>query len=182
MEASSSERKGDAMPYHKGKKVYVNDRMQTGYAYLLTAPMGMDYDNGFAPAFTPKEMLALGVFEGKYCNDCRGEFPDDWFTKAKTSAIADPRLNYFQLKSRLSLQEWRRRGWIIGPDPRGWFQWYCRYYIGRRLPAVDDLQIKRWRAFARHQGQIRANCPPKVLSCRPRQRQALLQWAWDPFI
>ncbi|MDD3371699.1 MAG: hypothetical protein PHE27_07755 [Alphaproteobacteria bacterium] len=170
------------MSYKIGTKVLVNDRMQRGYAYVLDAPAGKRFADGFSPAFSPKKMLELGVFEGKYCNDCRDEFPNDWFKKAKLSDVADPSLNFFKIKSRLPLQEWRRKGWIVGPDPRGWFQWYCRYYLGRRIPEIDDIQIKRWRAFARHRGQILAHCQAMDLSCRPRQRQALLQWSWDPFI
>jgi hypothetical protein len=127
-------------------------------------------------------MLEYGVFEGKYLNDCRNEYPDNWFTNAKLSDTPDPSINYFGIKSRQSLQVWQKKGWIIGPDPRGWFQWYCRYYQGRRSPETDEIQIKRWRAFARHAGQVKANCDPGNILCRPRQRQALLQWSYDPFI
>jgi hypothetical protein len=168
--------------YKVGSIIRVDDLMQTGYEYELTAPPGKNFAENFRPHFTPKEMLELGVFEGKYCNDCRDEFPEEWFRHAKISRQADPSLNYFGVKSRQSLQVWREKGWIIGPDPRGWFQWYCRYWLGRRLPDIDNFQIKRWRSFARHAAQIRANCPEHCLSCRPRQRQALLQWAYDPFI
>lgn len=156
--------------------------MQSGYAYKITAPAGRNFDPAFTPHFTPREMLEHGVFEGKYMNDCRNEFPANWFKNAKLSDMPNPSLNCFGIKSRQSLQVWQKKGWIIEPDPRGWFQWYCRYYQGRRLPEVDKAQIKRWRAFARHSGQIRANCAPGNLDCRPRQRQALLQWAYDPFI
>ncbi|MGI9476596.1 MAG: hypothetical protein ACR2PI_07815 [Hyphomicrobiaceae bacterium] len=165
-----------------GRIVRVNDTMQTGYSYELVAAAGADFDVRFEPYFTPAEMLAMGVFEGKYCNDCRGEFPRAWFRNAKLSDNADASLNYFGIKSRQPLAVWREKGWIYGPDPRGWFQWYCRYYLGRRLPDVDDKQIKRWRAFSRHAGQIRANCDPGDVFCRRRQRQALLQWAYDPLI
>lgn len=168
--------------YEIGHMVSVNDQMQTGYKYTIAAPMGKEFDDGFTPHFSPKEMLELGVFEGKYMNDCRDEFPDDWFAKAKLSDVPDPSLNCFGIKSRQSLQVWQDKGWIIGLDPRGWFQWYCRYYLGRRHPEIDEKQIKRWRGFRRHAGQIKANCEPHDVSCRPRQRQALLQWAYDPFI
>lgn len=156
--------------------------MQTGYQYKLVARMGKDFDVGFNPHFTPQEMLEMGVFEGKYCNDCQDEFPKGWFKKAKISEVADPSLNCFKIKSRQPLGVWQKNGWIFGPDPRGWFQWYCRYFLGRRLPEIDAIQIKRWRAFARHAAQIKANCPEHCFTCRPRQRQALLQWSYDPFI
>lgn len=156
--------------------------MQSGYTYRLDAPTGEDFDPGFTPHHSPAEMLSMGVFEGKYLNDCRNEFPASWFEGAKLSKHPDAGVNYFGVKSRQPLSVWREKGWIIGPDPRGWFQWYCRYFMGRRLPEIDAAQIKRWRAFARHAGQIRANCYPGDIFCRPRQRQALLQWAYDPLI
>jgi len=165
-----------------GEVIAVDDLMQRGYRYALVAPAGRRFDHGFAPHLAPREMLEMGVFEGKYLNDCREEFPEAWLRKAKLSAVADPGLNYFGVKSRLSLGEWRRRGWIYGPDPRGWFQWYCRYWLGRRLPEIDAIQIKRWRAFRRHEAQVKANCEPGDVFCRPRQRQALLQWAYDPLV
>ena len=165
-----------------GSLIEVHDTMQTGYRYTLSAPLGDAHSEVFQPFLSPKEMLEMGVFEGKYCNDCTNELPEDWFQNAKISAQPDPSLNYFRLKSRQSLSVWRQKGWIIEPDPRGWFQWYCRNYLGRRLPGVDDVQIKRWRAFSRHAGQVRANCDPSDIFCRPRQRQALLQWAYDPLI
>ncbi len=165
-----------------GDIIEVNDYYQTDYYYRLEAPAGKNFADGFTPHFTPKEMLKLGVFEGKYCNDCINELPKSWFTGAKISETPDPALNHFGVKSRQPLSVWRDKGWIYGPDPRGWFQWYCRYYLGRRIEDVDAKQIKRWRAFSRHAGQIRANCEPGDQFCRPRQRQGLLQWSHDPFI
>ena len=168
--------------YSIGDKITVNDRMQSGYVYYIDALAGEDFAPEFQPYYSPKEMLEMGVFEGKYCNDCRDEFPQEWFEHAKTSDMADPSLNYFKIKSRQSLAVWREKGWIVEPDVRGWFQWYCRYYLGRRIAEIDDWQIKRWRAFARHGGQIRAHCAPGDIECRPRQRQGLLQWSYNPFI
>ena len=162
-------------------EIVVQDRMQSGYRYQRVAVPGEDFDPDFAPEMSPRQMLELGVFEGKYMTDCQSEFPTNWYENARQSEHADPSQNAFGLKSRMPLSHWREKGWIFGPDPRGWFQWYCRYWMGRRLPAVDTAQIKRWRAFSRHRGQIRANCGPMDLDCRPRQRQALLQWAYDPF-
>jgi hypothetical protein len=164
------------------RTIRVNDKMQSDYCYQLVAPIGQDFTPNFAPFFPPEKMLEMGVFEGKYCNDCTDEFPASWFENAKISEAPNPNNNYFGIKSRQPLAHWRRKGWIFGPDPRGWFQWYCRYYLGRRLPDIDVIQIKRWRAFSRHAGQIRANCDPGDMFCRPRQRQALLQWSYDPMI
>jgi hypothetical protein len=162
--------------------ISVNDRMQSGYIYRLDALVGADFDPEFKPVFTPKEMLRMGVFEGKYLNDCTDEFPRDWFETAKIVARADESINYFGIKSRQPLSVWREKDWIYGPDPRGWFQWYCRYFMGRRLPEIDRIQVKRWKGFARHAGQIKANCDPGDIFCRPRQRQGLLQWSYDPMI
>ena len=163
-------------------RINVDDKMQKNYNYELTAPTGQEFGVGFVPFYSPQKMLKMGVFEGKYLNDCRAEFPDDWFDDAKLSEHPDESVNYFGIKSRQSLNVWQQKGWVFEPDPRGWFQWYCRYYQGRRIERVDALQIKRWRGFARHAGQIRANCHPGDVFCRPRQRQALLQWAYDPLI
>ena len=157
----------------------VNDRMQRGYRYELTAGEGAEFDPAFAPELTPSEMLELGVFGGKYMTDCQSEFPADWFANARLSPEhADKACNYFGVIASQPLGEWRRKGWIHPDDPRGWFQWYCRYFMGRRH-ADDPRQIKRWRNFARHAAQVRNYCEPGDPFCRPRQRQALLQWAYD---
>lgn len=170
--------------YKPGLKITVKDKMQSGYSYVLEEPVGKHFHPDFKPALTPAQMLKKGVFEGKYLNDCTSEFPKEWFeiSKKHRSLKADPTLNAFKIKSRQTLQVWQKKGWIIDPDPRGWFQWYCRYYLGRRIPEVDAQQIKRWKAFTRHLAQVKKNCEPHNLDCRPKQRQALLQWAYDPFI
>jgi hypothetical protein len=183
--------------------------LRTGYSYVLDAAPG-SLEAGFDPDLTPGEMLMLGVFEGKYLNDCVAEFPAEWFVGALAMGRlspegADPeRCNLFRIKSRQPLGIWRDNGWAPSrgmgragganhyhgvladptqnPDERGWFQWYCRYWIGRRIPQLDAIQIGRWRAFRRHAGAIRANCRRGDLTCRPRERQALLQWAYDPYI
>ena len=160
--------------------VLVNDQMQQAYRYELTAPMGGNFDPAFRPELTPKQMLALGVFGGKYMTDTRAEFPADWFDGARLAAgRADPRLNWFGVIASQPLWVWQAKGWIHPDDPRGWFQWYCRYFMGRRLPGEDARQIGRWKAMRRHIRQIERNCEPGDIACRPRQRQALLQWAYD---
>ncbi len=160
--------------------ITVHDTMQSSYSYELTAPMGHNFDPDFQPELTPAEMLTLGVFGGKYMTDCQAEFPADWFAEAKLCAeFHNPKLNYFGVNASQPLSIWRQKGWIYPEDPRGWFQWYCRYYLGRRLPEEDTRQIKRWRAMRRHIGQIRTACNPGDLNCHPKQRQALLHWAYD---
>lgn len=185
--------------YKPGRKIIVRDKMQN-YTYYLTKKPGKEFDKKFKPELSPQQMLNMGVFEGKYINDGEHEFPKEWYKSAnkkkKLSKKADPSINAFEIKSRLSLQEWKSRGWIPitkeDKDIRGWFQWYCRYWIGRRDPNVDEIQIKRWRSFTRHKGQIvksikkmkpvdRPKTKAQIRKHRPRQRQALLQWAYDPW-
>jgi hypothetical protein len=162
------------------REVVVNDLMQHAYRYVLTEPEGRNFADDFRPELTPRQMLTLGVFGGKYMTDCRDEFPATWFAEAKLSPKGkDPSLNYFGIDASLPLSEWLRRGWIHPDDPRGWFQWYCRYYLGRRDPDEDQRQIARWKAMRRHIAQIKKNCAVEDLSCRQRQRQALLHWAYD---
>lgn len=162
------------------KIVKVSDRMQKNYKYELVEPVGKNFDPEFKPQLTPKEMLSLGVFGGKYMTDCKKEFPKSWFSDAKLSQEGhDDSSNFYGVHASQPLSVWKKKGWIYKEDPRGWFQWYCRYYMGRRISKEDERQIKRWKAFRRHAGQIRANCRAKDLSCRKRQRQALLHWAYD---
>jgi hypothetical protein len=162
------------------KVVVVNDLMQQNYTYELVEPMGKNFDPEFNPELTPKEMLELGVFGGEYMTDCKDEFPADWFTHAKLHHGGhDPDLNFFKVNASQPLREWRRHGWIYKDDPRGWFQWYARYYMGRRLPEEDARQIGRWKRIKRHIAQIKKHCKKGDLACRPVQRQALLHWAYD---
>jgi hypothetical protein len=161
------------------KKVVVHDKMQQGYEYILSEKIGENFDPRFKPMLTPKDMLELGVFGGKYMTDCTDEFPKDWFTHAKlNSETYDKNLNYFHVRASQSLAEWRKKGWIHRDDPRGWFQWYCRYYMGRRHQD-DERQITRWVNMTRHIRWLQGACRKGDTACRPRQRQALLHWAYD---
>lgn len=161
-------------------KVTVNDLMQKNYVYYITSPEGKDFDPRFKPELTPKEMLYLGVFGGKYMTDCKKEFPSGWFKEAKLcSKFHDPKLNFFGVNASQPLSVWKQKGWIYEEDPRGWFQWYCRYYMGRRIEKEDNRQIKRWLSFKRHLTQLKKNCKPHDFDCRRKQRQALLHWAYN---
>jgi len=190
--------------FKKGDTIHVWNRMEKGYSYILDEEPGKNFAEGFAPYVTPGEILALGAFGGKYLNDCILEFPAEWFLNAGLLGNLcvgkqDIGVNYFKIDSRLGLSEWKKYGWIpskggkklegvrsvlshfsTNPDERGWFQWYCRYWMGRRLLELDSIQIQRWKNFSRHSGAIKKNCVKGDLECRPRQRQALLHWAW-PF-
>ena len=164
----------------KRRIVRVNDIMQKNYTYVCAEPEGKHFDKEFTPERTPKQLLAMGIFGGRYMTDCRKEFPADWFKNAKLCPERhDPKLNYFGVNASKPLSYWREKGWIYKEDPRGWFQWYCRYYMGRRIPDEDRRQIKRWKAIKRHIAQIKKHCKPKDVICRPKQRQMLLHWAYD---
>ena len=162
------------------KEVMVNDLMQSNYKYFLKEEIGQNFHAEFKPQLTPLEMLSLGVFGGKYMTDCTKEFPVSWFKYAKTATnLKDVNINFFKVNASLSLKAWQEKGWIFDDDPRGWFQWYCRYYMGRRIYEEDLRQIKRWKAMMRHVGAIKKNCDKGDLLCRKKQRQALLHWAYD---
>jgi len=172
----------ESLSFSIGSVIKVNNKMQKNYEFKLVEPVGKNFDPDFKPYYTPKEMLSLGVFEGHYCTDCKDEYPSSWFSGAKLNPSGpDVSLNYFKVKSRLSLSEWKNKGWIKEYDPRGWFEWYMRYYLGRRIENYDKWQINRWKAFKRHEAQVQKNCDSSDLQCRPKQRQALLQWSYKAF-
>jgi len=142
----------------------------------------LDFYKVFKPQLTPKKMLELGVFGGSYFGSNVNEYPKSWFEKAKISKNFDVTLNRFRVKAGLSREHWIEKGWIFNEDPLGWFQWYCRFSKGRRISHIDEIQIKRWKNFRRHVTAIEKNCEKGDLGCRRRQRQAILQWAYNPFI
>lgn len=159
------------------RQVTVRDSLQE-YIYVLTEPIGQHFADDFTPDLTPQQMLELGVFGGHYFEGEQEEFPKRWFQNARLAGHHDIEQNYFAIDASQSREAWQQKGWIHDQDPRGWFQWYCRYYLGRRTE--DDLrQIKRWKNMTRHIAQIKSHCMPGDELCRRRQRQALLHWAYD---
>ena len=163
------------------RKIIVQDSMQSRYSYAISEPVGKNFHVDFKPHLTPKEMLEMGVFGGLYFSDKPDEFPKNWWKQAKLSSDGKQHkeLNFYGVNASQPLSVWKAKGWIHKDDPRGWFQWYCRYYLGRRHKD-DERQIKRWKAITRHASQIAHNCRPGDQHCRPRQRQAILHWAYDP--
>ncbi|MDQ5971121.1 MAG: hypothetical protein QG566_67 [Patescibacteria group bacterium] len=135
----------------------------------------------FKPLLTPKEMLRLGVFGGYYFEVKTKDVPQEIIKLANSSKTKkkDPKLNYFNVSASQSLSVWQKNGWINKVDPNGWFEWYIKYFYGRRLPKEDERQIKRWYKMRRHVTQVKNNCRAGDTFCRPRQRQALLHWAYD---
>ncbi len=163
------------------KTVEVNEEYQTGYSYTLTEEPGKNFSLDFKPQLTPKDMLHLGIFSGNYFNKIPNEFPADWFKDVVFAIdnIPNKELNFYKVNASQPLGVWQAKGWINPEDPKGWFLWYCRYYMGRRIPEEDARQIKRWNNMKRHVVQVQKNCTVNDLSCRPKQRQALLHWAYD---
>ena len=136
----------------------------------------------FKPQLTPQKMLEMGVFGGSYFGEKIKEYPKSWFKNAKLSKTFDVEKNRFKVKAGLTRKEWLIKGWIFKEDPLGWFQWYCRFSNGRRISHIDVIQIKRWKAFKRHVIAVKKNCEPGDIHCRRKQRQAILQWAYNPYI
>jgi hypothetical protein len=169
----------------KPKYILYSDNWQKKYRYALTEPMGKNFDSAFKPQLTPQQMLKLGVFGGAYFDGVDGLIPSDlpksWFrgVKLSPSGKKEHQYNFFKINASQPLKVWQQKGWIYKDDPHGWFQWYCRYYMGRRIPTEDKRQIKRWKAIKRHIMQVIRNCRPGDLYCRPKQRQAILHWAYD---
>ena len=125
----------------------------------------------FRPNLTPKEVLNLGSFGGTYFRRIRSsvtnetysgvykEFPKDWFEKLDikkqvTSAKYQTTVNRYKVKCGGDLHMWESSGWISNIDPYGWFQWYCRFYLGRRS-TDDDRQIKRGLGVCGPKGRFR---------------------------
>jgi hypothetical protein len=174
--------------YKKGTVITVHNKMQKDYEYELVENPGENFAADFRPRYTPLQMLREGVFGGKYCNDTILEYPKSWFVDGKFSPEGNNTLlNRFKSESRTPLASWAELGWLAKEDPRGWFEWYMRYYLGRRIEddfngmPYDRYQINRWKTFARHFGQVKANCDANDMECRAKQRQALLQWSWPAY-
>jgi hypothetical protein len=140
------------------------------------------WSSKFTPSYTPMEMLDLGIFEGIYTFAIKG-IPSKYTNHKnvlKRGDEPDITINKFKVKSRQSLKVWKENNWVTENSPLGWFEWYVKYFEGRRIPGEDKWQIGRFNSFvARHQGQINNDPKSKNKDHRVVQKQALLQWAWD---
>lgn len=161
--------------------IIVDEPYQTGYRYAATEKPGSKFQTDFLPDLTPQKMFELGIFGGKYFSQIPQEFPAAWFANVRLSSdgTTNKNLNYFKVNASQPLSVWQKKGWIYPEDPLGWVLWYCRYYLGRRIPDEDIRQINRWKNMRRHVTQLQNNCVQGDETCRPRQRQALLHWAYD---
>ena len=173
----------------RGDTIYVSDRMQTGYKYKLSESPAKNVKDVwskfkdskgnyvmFRPKYLPAQMLEKGVFGGKMINDCMGEYPTRWYKGALKARRLSPekkdvRVNQYGVDSGSSLADWKKSKWIRGSDPRGWFQWYCRYCMGRRH-SIDRWQMQRWANIQRFYLRYKRSGGTNVT------KQLLLQWSW----
>jgi hypothetical protein len=164
-----------------------------------------DIHKAFKPNRSPKKVFKGGAFGGTYFRPIYSsvtgksyksgnvirEFKD-WFEgmdieKMITSEKYDKKVNKYEVKCGSSLESWEESGWIVEQDPYGWFQWYCRYYKGRRT-SDDERQIKRWLALAGPNGRFRRRLMNEIIkkkkkyddhSVSPVIRQVLLHWGYE---
>ena len=158
------------------------DTIRAGWtAWLANAPLPTrDEKSTFhfegQPAFTPnkspEEMLREGCFGGSYFRPLYSrrlgttvaedylELPASWYSgldveKYLLSPVYDPEINKYKVSSGQTIEEWEAAGWINHTyDVRGWFQWYCRFFVGRRCED-DERQISRWRKCVGETGRWR---------------------------
>lgn len=139
----------------------------------------------FTPNKSPVEMLSEGAFGGSYyrpiysktlrtsIEDDWEELPDDWLTGLNvethlTSPHYDAEINKFRVKCGQSIEEWEAAGWIShSHDVRGWFQWYTRFFMGRRCDD-DDRQVGRWQRCVGRTGRWRRMLLKKYLTAGVR--------------
>jgi len=154
------------------QRVRSYDPLQPNYAYRIDPEA--NYHPDFQPDLSPAQVLMLGAFGCGYFERHRRftkEFPH--LPDVCSNSHPDPEHNYFNVQASMSRREWERRGWMHKDDPRGWFQWYCRYDMGRRH-ADDERQIKRWNNFKTR--KLRAIGGDTNLNNHLATRQGLLHW------
>jgi len=166
----------------------------------------IDYHKLFKPNVSPKSVFRKGAFGGTYFRTIDSsvtgkthngrtairEYPEDWFKgldieKKVISSKYDKKVNKYGVKCGSSLEDWENNDWIVKRDPYGWFQWYCRYSLGRRT-SDDERQIKRWLGLAGPNGRFRKRLMNMIKSkgkeyndpsVSPVIRQVLLHWGYE---
>ena len=164
-----------------------------------------DYPD-FTPNISPKEVFEMGSFGGTYyrpiyssitnknykSKDVIKEYPKSWFKNVDIDTMVissdyDKKINKYKVVCGSSLETWEKNGWIIKQDPYGWFQWYCRFYRGRRTDD-DERQIDRWNKIVGPNGRFRRRLMNMLIkknkeyddyTVSPVIRQVLLHWGYE---
>ena len=148
----------------------------------------------FYPMLTPREMVEAGAFGGCYFGLVIEEYTDynyqelfDYHFKGLDTSLYlgetyKPKLNKHKIRSGMSYEYWKEMKWMHEDDPYGWFEWYCKYSMGRRHPD-DDRQIRRWQDFCGHNGRWRKRIYGRIKETNnrdvsPRIQQSLLHWGY----
>lgn len=134
----------------------------------------------FTPDLSPETMAKLGVFGGAYFADDLDDNKDIPSSVLKRSmGDKDKTNNAFGVHSGMSREKWDERGWLTEDNPRGWYEWYCRFDAGKRYDEDKD-QIKRWKDF-RNRWSPNDRQALENMSPGDGTRQALLHWALHPW-
>jgi len=159
----------------------------------------------FKPNLTPRQIFKMGSFGGTYYRDIHSSvtgkdykgksvirgLPKEWFKgiNIETHVVSsnyDKNINKYKVKCGSTLEAWENSNWIVEQDPYGWFQWYCRFYEGRRTKD-DKRQIDRWLKLAGPNGRFRRTLMNKIIrsgksyndiSVSPVIRQTLQHWGY----
>ena len=152
----------------------------------------------FSPNKTPIEVIREVAFGGTYFKDIYSDINGKWYknswkefvqlkniaAKFYASDCYDVNVNKYGVKCGTSLRFWENKDWINKIDPYGWFQWYFRYWLGRRSKD-DKRQINRWKKIvSRFRGKLvkmirNAGSKFDDYSISPKIRQILLHWAYE---
>jgi len=147
----------------------------------------------FLPNVTPREVIQSGAFGCSYFGIAIDDSEDDYTdlfeslfkgldTRLYLLPKYSPKSNKFGIRSGKDYRYWKDMKWINSHDPRGWFQWYCNYSLGRRC-SDDERQIMRWQDFCGVKGRWRSNIYSRIhatgdWNISPRIQQSLLHWGY----
>jgi hypothetical protein len=150
----------------------------------------------FYPNLTPRQVIEAGAFGGCYFGypiDERVDYDYDTLFKYHFEGLDEelylgrdykPKSNKWKIRSGKDYRFWKDMGWMHKDDPYGWFEWWCKYDMGRRHED-DKRQISRWQAFCGNEGRWRNNIYRQVQksgedwTVSPRIQQSLLHWGYE---